>query len=100
MISSENENLSRGMTAKGSWIAWRILRVLLKSSSALVNAIIILGTIAIERVIKALLTFPTLKLMNPDMTYYPVSVPVRVDDYPAANNPTPQMYLAVIPNVS
>jgi hypothetical protein len=62
------------------------------------NAITKLGTIAIPLVINALRNLDTLILIKPDITNYPASVPVSVEDYPAASKPIPHMILAVLPN--
>lgn len=59
-----------------------------------------LGAIAMILVMNALLNLLTRTLINPDMTNYPASVPVSVDDYPAASSPMPQIYLAAAPKLS
>ena len=55
---------------------------------------IIVGTIAIDLVIRTLCQTGKVKFRNPSMTNWPAYVPVIVELYPAASKPTPQMYLA------
>ncbi len=49
------------------------------------------------RVINALFNLETFILINPSIIYYPDNVPVKVELYPAASKPIPQIYLAATP---
>lgn len=56
------------------------------------------GTIAIALVKRTLCQTGNLISKNPSMTNWPAYVPVIVDDYPDANKPMAQIYLATEPN--
>ena len=56
--------------------------------------------IATDRVSKTLFQTGSVKSKNPSMTNYPAYVPVIVDDCPAANKPTAQIYFALFPRLS
>ena len=58
------------------------------------------GRIAIDLVIITLFQTGNLISKNPSITNCPAYVPVIVDAYPAASNPTPQIIDAAFPNVT
>jgi hypothetical protein len=63
------------------------------------NAIMKDGTIASALVKKALFNLDTFIFINPSIMYYPESVPVSVELYPAASNPIAQIYFAETPKL-